>query len=181
MRKLIIAAWLLSSMVSAQEVATEAHKASLPRAATVSPIIRKTNPLAAPATPATQHQQTDLDFLKERTSVATEITIGNGKLGGFICPEGFEPACLNAGDKVCPGTTKCVDDGATCLDDFPCDPGGGFVCGSQYDDMMNGYKKALSQNDELASNNVALREKRLEIKNCVLNASTLIRARSCVR
>jgi len=38
---------------------------------------------------------------------------------------------------------------------------------------MKDYKQAMRQYDELASENVALREMRLEIKNCVINASAL--------
>jgi hypothetical protein len=104
-----------------------------------------------------------------------------GALSDFTCPDGTEPACLANSDKVCPGASKCVDFGATCFDDYPCDSRGGFVCASSYDDTLNNYKEAVSQHDQLASENVGLRETRLEQKNCVLNASSLETAQNCVR
>jgi len=106
---------------------------------------------------------------------------GNVKRGGFSCPDGTGAACLDIGDKVCPGSTKCVDVSATCFDEYPCDLSEGFVCESGYDDVLDDLKQAVRQHDELALENVVLRERRLEQKNCVLGASTLDNAKRCVR
>lgn len=99
----------------------------------------------------------------------------------FSCPDGSNAACLDDGDKVCPSSTKCVDDGATCFDEYPCELSEGFVCETKYDNVLDDCKQAVSQHNELALENVGLRERRLEQKNCVLNASTLEEAKSCVR
>lgn len=101
--------------------------------------------------------------------------------GDFSCPDGTEAACLDTGDRVCPGSTRCVDNGATCFDEYPCDLNDSFVCASSYDDVMDDYKRAVSQYNDMASENTDMRERRLEQKNCVLNASTLDGAQRCVR
>ena len=107
--------------------------------------------------------------------------VSSGMRGDFSCPDGTAPACLEPGNKVCPGSTKCVDDGATCFDVYPCDLSDGFVCGSEHDEVLKDYKKAVIQHNELALENTALRERRLEQKNCVMNAPTLEDAKKCVR
>jgi hypothetical protein len=104
-----------------------------------------------------------------------------GAWGISSCPNGTEPACLGIGDKVCPSSTKCVDHDATCFDEYPCEISGGIVCESEYDDVLNNYEKAVRQYNELISENVELRARRLEQKNCVLNTSTLEDAKKCVR
>ena len=181
MRHLLLTTLLLSSITLAQEGITEADETSLNSDEPGNPIILKTKKLAAPTTSTTQHQQTDLSFLRERARVSTTTLLSNGKRGDFSCPDGTGAACLDSGDKVCPGSTKCVDEGATCFDEYPCDLSGGFVCESTYDDAMRDYQQAVRQYDELASENVDLREQRLERKNCVINTSTLEAARRCVR
>jgi len=97
------------------------------------------------------------------------------------CPDGTELACLDTDDKICPGSTKCVNLDATCFDEYPCDISGGFVCESEYDDVLNNYEKTVKQYNELTSENVELRAKRLEQRNCVLNASILEEAKNCFR
>jgi hypothetical protein len=99
----------------------------------------------------------------------------------FSCPDGTEAACLDAGDKVCAGNTKCVDQGATCLQDFPCNLDEGFVCASEHDAALNDCEKNVAEYDALAKENVDLRKERLDRKNCVLNAGTLAEAHKCVR
>jgi len=128
-----------------------------------------------------QHQQTDLDFLRERAMVTSNVLLSSSKRGDFSCPDGTEPSCLDSDDKVCPSSAKCVDDGATCFDDYPCDVSDGFFCASQYDNVLNDYKDVVRQYDELAAENLDLRERRLAQKNCVINARTLEEARMCVR
>jgi hypothetical protein len=181
MRHLLLTTLLLSSIALAQDAVTEADETSLNRDESGNPIILKTNKLAAPTSRASQHKQTDLNFLTRHAEVTTYTPLSNGKHGDFSCPDGTEPSCLDSGSKVCPGSTKCIDDRATCFDEYPCDLSGGFVCESQYDDVLNEYKDVVRQYDQLASDNVALREKRLEQKNCVLNASNLEDAKSCAR
>jgi hypothetical protein len=104
-----------------------------------------------------------------------------GAWGISSCPDGTEPACLGIGDKVCPSSTKCVDHDAICFDEYPCEISGGIVCESEYDDVLNNYEKVVRQYNELISENVELRARRLEQKNCVLNASTMEDAKKCVR
>ncbi len=98
----------------------------------------------------------------------------------FSCPDGSKIACLDAGDKVCPASGRCVDNNAVCFDQFPCDANEGFVCESKYDAVMKDCKEAAQEHNALAKQSVALREQRLAQKNCVLDASTLAEARKCV-
>jgi hypothetical protein len=181
MRHLLLTTLLLSSMAIAQEGVKDADEASFNRDRAGNSTILKSNKLAEPTTSTAQHKQTDLNFLKERAEVSTITIMSKGNAGDFTCPTSTKAACLDTGDKVCPGSTKCIDEGATCFDEYPCDLSEGFVCASEYDGVMNGYKRALKQHDELASENVALRKMRLEIKNCVINASALKDAIRCVR
>jgi len=104
-----------------------------------------------------------------------------GAWGISSCPNGAELACLDIGAKVCPRSTKCVNHNATCFDEYPCDISGGIVCESEYDDVLNNYEKVVRQYNGLISENVELRARRLEQKNCVLNTSTLEEAKNCVR
>lgn len=107
--------------------------------------------------------------------------ISSGSRGDFSCPDGTNAACLDNGDQVCPGSAKCVSNDDVCFEKNTCPSGGGFICESEYDDILSDYRKAVSQHDELATENVNLREQRLEQKNCVINASTLENAQRCVR
>ena len=181
MRNLLLTTLFLSSIALAQQRTTRVDEASLIRDEPGNPILLNTNKLAEPTSGAAQHQQTDLDFLKERAEVSTNTPLSIGKCGGFSCPDETDAACLASGDKVCPGSAKCVDDHATCFDEYMCESGEGFVCASKFDDVLNELKKVVNLHDELALENVALRERRLEQKNCVLNSSTLNDAKRCVR
>lgn len=99
----------------------------------------------------------------------------------FSCLEGTEATCIEAGDKVCAASHKCVDESTTCFDDFPCTADEGFVCGAEYDAALNSHKRSTQQYDELVAENVDLRQQRLDRKNCVLNATNLTDAQRCVR
>lgn len=99
----------------------------------------------------------------------------------FTCPEGASEACLDAGDTVCPATAKCVDNVAVCLDAGSCDSARGYICGTLYDEMIGDCEKAVSQYNQLTSENVELRNQALERRNCVINAHTLKAAIACVR
>ena len=99
----------------------------------------------------------------------------------FSCPDGTHASCLEDGDKVCPVSTKCVDIDIDCYDKSSCDSDTGFICESDYAEVMNDYKTAVIQHNELAAENEVLREQRLEQKNCVINAGTLKIAIRCVR
>ena len=94
--------------------------------------------------------------MKQLAFFAVLALVSAGAWGDFSCPNGTEPACIDNGDKVCPGSTRCVDHEATCFDEYPCDFSGGFVCDSEYDDLMNDYEKTVRQYNELASENVEL-------------------------
>jgi len=101
--------------------------------------------------------------------------------GDFSCPDATRATCLEVGDTVCPVSANCVADDAVCLDRQGCDSDRGYICGSQYDAVMNDYEKAVSQYNQLTSENVELRSQKLEQKNCVINAATLEDAIECVR
>jgi hypothetical protein len=101
--------------------------------------------------------------------------------GDYSCPDGSNAACLDNGDIVCPAYAKCVNKEAVCLDESACDSARGYICGSEYDEIMKDYEKVVSQYNQLTSENVDLRETRLEQRNCVINAATLKDAIRCVR
>jgi hypothetical protein len=107
--------------------------------------------------------------------------ISSGVLADFSCPNDTKPICLDTGDKVCPGTAKCVSNDVVCFDKKACDSERGFMCTSEYDDVLNDYEETVGQYNKLALENENLREKRLAKKNCVLNAPTLEEAKICVR
>ena len=109
------------------------------------------------------------------------LLVSTGTRGEFTCLDGTSPACLDGGDTVCPASAKCVDDEAVCLDESSCDSDRGFICGSEYDSFLNDYKKVVAQYNELTSENVDLREERLEQRSCVINAHSLKDAIRCVR
>ena len=99
----------------------------------------------------------------------------------FSCPAGTKEACLEQGDAVCPVNAKCVADDVICLDEGSCDSGKGFICASEYDAVLNDYENVVNQYNQLLTENVELREWRLQKKNCVINAQTLKEAIRCVR
>lgn len=119
--------------------------------------------------------------MKSLTLITALILFSTASWSEFSCPPGSDLACLNVGDTACPSRAKCVDDTATCFDEYPCEPGEKFVCESQYDKALDDCKMAVEQHGQLASENTELRVKRLEQKNCVLNASSLEVAKVCVR
>ncbi|MGA9574673.1 MAG: hypothetical protein WBS20_12085, partial [Lysobacterales bacterium] len=88
---------------------------------------------------------------------------------------------LDAGDTVCPASAKCVDADAVCLDARDCDSARGFICGSAYDHVLHDFEKAVGQCNQLTAENVKLREKALQRRNCVINAANLKAAIRCVR
>lgn len=99
----------------------------------------------------------------------------------FTCPPGTNAACLDEGDTVCPASAKCVAEDAVCLDGQGCESERGYICGSQYDAILSDYEKTVSQYNQLTSENVDLRNQRLEQKNCVINAASVKDAIRCVR
>ena len=99
----------------------------------------------------------------------------------FSCPDGTTASCLADGDKICAKGTQCMDETATCLDHFPCGIGESFVCGPEYDAALDAHRETARKHDQLAAENVDLREQRLNLKNCVLNAKRLADAKKCVR
>ncbi len=104
-----------------------------------------------------------------------------GAQAGFTCPDGTNMACLDEGDTVCPLSAKCVDKDAVCLDDSACDSSRGYICGSEYDAVLSDHQQTVNQYNQLLSENVSLREDRLEKRNCVINSATLKDAINCVR
>lgn len=99
----------------------------------------------------------------------------------FACPDGTEAACIETGDRICSASTKCVNENTTCFDDFPCKADEGYVCGAEYDAALNDHKRSTQKYDQLVKENVDLRQERLDRKNCVLNATGLTEAQTCVR
>lgn len=100
---------------------------------------------------------------------------------GYTCPDGTTMACMDKGDSICPMTAKCVDKAAVCLEEPRCDSDRGYICGSEYDAALKDHQNTVDQYNELLSENVSLREDRLEKRSCVINAATLKDAISCVR
>ena len=100
---------------------------------------------------------------------------------GFTCLDGTNMACLDDGDTICPVTAKCVDKAAVCLDESRCDSDRGYICGSEYDAVLSDHQKTVDQYNQLLSENVDLREDRLEKRNCVINSASLKDAIKCVR
>jgi hypothetical protein len=100
---------------------------------------------------------------------------------GYTCPDGTGMACLDDGDTVCPITAKCVDKAAVCLEEPRCDSGRGYICGTEYDAVLSDHQETVDQYNQLLSENVSLREDRLEKRNCVINSATLKDAIRCVR
>jgi hypothetical protein len=119
--------------------------------------------------------------MNKLTLIFALALVSTGTRGDFSCPNGLNAACLDAGDTVCPASTKCVDDDLVCFDKHICDSGSGLICESEYDKVLNDYKVTVEKYNNLTSVNVALREQRLEQKNCVINATTLEGAKRCVR
>ena len=107
--------------------------------------------------------------------------LSSSVLAEFSCLDGTNAACLDLGDTVCPASAKCVENEAVCLDQNDCDSARGYICGSEYDEVLKDYEKVVSQYNQLTSENVDLRNIRLEQRNCVINAGTLKDAISCVR
>lgn len=129
---------------------------------------------------------TSVRYLPINTVVATILSVLILSAPGlsraeFSCPEGTEASCLADGDKICGKGTQCMDETATCLDHFPCGVGEPFVCGPEYDAALDAHRQTAQKYDQLAAENVDLREQRLNRKNCVLNAKRLADAKKCVR
>lgn len=181
MRHLLLICLFFTSLSLAQEGLTGAGGVPLSRDAGDKPTLLKTKKLAAPVTGTNEQQQPEQDAMSEPAEGSTKTLIISSKRGDFSCPTGTEAACLDSGDKVCPGSTRCVDEHAACFDNYPCDLNGGFVCRAEYDAAMSRCEQAVRQYDELAAENVSLREQRLTRKNCVLNAANLKDARRCAR
>jgi hypothetical protein len=99
----------------------------------------------------------------------------------FSCPAGTTASCLADGDKICGKGTQCMDEAATCFESFPCGVGEPFVCGPEYDAALDEHRQTALKYDQLAAENVNLREQRLNRKNCVLNATRLADAKNCMR
>ena len=104
-----------------------------------------------------------------------------GARAGFTCPDGTNMACLDDGDTVCPLSAKCVDRAAVCLDEPRCDSDRGYICGTDYDAVLSDHQKTVDQYNQLLSENVSLRNERLEKRNCVINSASLKDAIKCVR
>lgn len=119
--------------------------------------------------------------MKQHWLVLTLLCFPVLSMAEFTCPAGTVVSCIESGDRVCAAGTKCVDESATCFDAFPCDTEDGFVCGSEYDAALNDHQRSTEKYDQLVSENVDLRQQRLERKNCVLNATGLAEAQQCVR
>jgi hypothetical protein len=119
--------------------------------------------------------------MKNGILIITLVVASTTAWGQFNCPDGTHAACLEAEDKICAGSTKCVDIEIDCYDKNSCASDTGFVCESDYAEVMNDYKTAVIQHNELAAENAVLREQRLEQKNCVINAASLKIAIRCVR
>jgi hypothetical protein len=109
------------------------------------------------------------------------LLISSVSLADFSCPSDAKAICVDLDDKICPASAKCVSNDVVCFDKKACDSERGFMCASDHDEVLNVSKETAEQYNKLALVNVSLREARLAIKNCVLNASSLGDAKGCVR
>lgn len=103
----------------------------------------------------------------------------------FSCPFGTDGACLSFGDKVCPGSGKCVDQNASCFDSFACDYNG-FACKSdvdeirtKYNDLVTRYNSSLDEIDQLTGQVVTLRSTLTDMQTCLSAARSLEQAQAC--
>ena len=118
---------------------------------------------------------------KTRFCVLLISLLSFGVLADFTCPDGTEAACLESGDSVCPEYAKCVEADVVCLEKDSCDSERGFICGADYDVMLGDFEETVEQYNQLIIENVDLRAKALEQRNCVINAQSVKAAIQCVR
>ncbi len=62
----------------------------------------------------------------------------------FSCPLGSRGSCLSYGEQICSSYGKCVDSSAVCFSAFTCDHKG-FLCKSEYDDLVDDYNRLGSK------------------------------------
>lgn len=120
---------------------------------------------------------------------ATIVLVANFAAFGndFSCPFGKQGACLDYNDKVCSSFAKCVDNNAVCFDSNTCNYKG-FICKSQFDDLMDDYSglasKCKSISDEYETlvikyNNLIRAYESLD--NCLSSANSVQDAKACSR
>lgn len=109
----------------------------------------------------------------------------------FSCSYG-RAACLDYGDIVCRSTAKCVNANAICFDSFTCDYNG-FVCKSEFNDVIDEYNALLGNNRKLVSEfndlsenfNDLLTDSKIVVDNLTSEVDALERAQTrlgdCVR
>ena len=100
------------------------------------------------------------------------ILVSTGSWGEISCPDDSSAVCMVNSDTICPSSAKCVSNDVICLDKNSC-AGGSFICDTSYDKLMGEYKEAAGQYDVLVSENVSLRNERLEKRNCVRKKSLM--------
>ena len=110
----------------------------------------------------------------------------------FSCPYGKNASCLDYGDKVCSSFAKCVDESATCFSQYTCGYDG-FICKSEYNEVVDSYNSVLRKNKSLVSDynsllyehqeNVSdynnLLSAHSELKSCISYADSLEAAQDC--
>lgn len=87
-----------------------------------------------------------MDFRHVSAAVFALIAAG-ANAQSFSCTFG-RATCLDYGDKVCSQFGKCVDDNAICFEQFTCNYAG-FVCKSDYDELVREYEGVVRRHDEL--------------------------------
>lgn len=83
----------------------------------------------------------------------------------FTCPIGRQPSCLDYSDKVCSSFSKCVDQTATCFDQFTCNYEG-FMCVSDHADYVRKAKLMAEGYDDF--------------KGCVVRAMDMEAVQACI-
>lgn len=119
--------------------------------------------------------------MKKAILVVAFVLVPVSTWGDTLCPDGTQAACLKSGDKICSSDSQCVDEDAACYAEAPCAASGGFICAAEYRAVVDENERTVGKYKELVSENTRMRVKRLERKNCVLNAARLEDARKCVR
>ena len=110
----------------------------------------------------------------------------------FSCPFYSNAACLSLGETVCSTSGKCVKDSSICFDQFECNYMG-FVCKSNYnelvddynellddyDEFLDDYDELLDDYDELLDAANALSAYSSALEDCITQAATMEDVRLC--
>lgn len=124
----------------------------------------------------------------------------------FSCSIGKRAACLDYGDKICSTYAKCVDESASCFNNYQCDYEG-FTCKSnvtecfakndelvqkynnllgkqrtlvsEYNDLLEGNRKVIRKHNDLLDVANDIEGQLSDLKDCLVYADDLDAAKLC--